>query len=81
MGQTDAQIPRPLGPEKFYVCFQGADFGPHGGACGLRQHTYLIDEMAKLYGRDPGHTRNSDLRRRISLAQVVKKRIGQYLIS
>lgn len=81
VGQTQPQIPRPLGTQQFCLGFQGTCFGPQGGASGLWQHTHVIDEMAKLYRRHPGHTRHGNLRCRIALAQAVKERIGEDLIA
>src|SRR5437870_7397389 len=81
VGETETQIPRPLSAQQFCLGFQSIDFGPESRASGLWQHTHVIDEMAKLYRRHPGHTRHGNLRCRISLAQVVKERIGKDLIS
>src|SRR5712691_11314098 len=81
VGETETQIPRPLSVQQFGLGFQGACFGPERRTAGLWQHTHIIDEIAKLYRRHPGHTRHGDLRCRISLAQVVKERIGEDLIS
>ena len=81
VGKTQTQLPGSLGPQQFCLSFQGLCFGSQGRASGLWQHTHVIDEMAKLYRRHPGHTRHGDLRCRISLAQVVKERIGEDLIS
>src|SRR5215510_7340005 len=81
VGETETQIPRPLSPQQFCLGFQGTCFGPGRRASRLWQHTHIIDEMAKLYRRHPGQTRHGDLCCRISLAQIVKERIGEDLIA
>ena len=84
VGETETQIPRPLEPAAVLPGLPGQHALAQGEeplGCG-NTHT-VIDEMAKLYRRHPGHTRHGDLCCRISLAQVVKEmdRRGSALLS